>query len=71
MITHSVKKKFATKELEQVLGFSFCDLQGKGALFKPLQSSPTLPTKTPDDSLITTRKQVSGVVSAGFVLNVH
>ena len=39
----------------------FCSfyLQGKGAFFKPLQSSPTLPTRTADDSLITTRKQVS------------
>ena len=39
--------------------FSSFYLQGKGAFFKPLQSSPTLPTKSADDSLITTRKQVS------------
>lgn len=43
--------------LKSVKPLSLFDSKGKGALFKPLQSSPTLPTKSSDDSLITTRKQ--------------
>ncbi|KAI0237109.1 Rab3 GTPase-activating protein non-catalytic subunit [Lamellibrachia satsuma] len=43
--------------LKSVKPLSLFDSKGKGALFKPLQSSPSLPAKTADDSLIATRKQ--------------